>query len=202
MYIFNGLQLGDGGGGTGSPGTFLTNEYRETPTSTWQFPTAIEATVSGITANGVDTYLIGVGASGIISGSIITFRGCVTKTAAGTATPIFNVRFGNLATTSDTAIHTFTCVAQTAAADTGYFEIRLVIRSKSTTATSHGVLRFEHFNTTTGLANKAQVQLIQNTSGTYDNTVDNLKVGLSVNPGASGVWTFQHVIATIEKLNY
>ena len=202
MYIFNGLQLGDGGGSTGSPGAFLTNEYNVTPTSTWQFPTAIEATVSDITANGVDTYLLGVDASRIISESIITFRGCVTKTAAGTATPIFNVRFGNLGTTSDTAGHTFTCVAQTAATDTGYFEIRVVVRSKSATATSHGILRFEHFNTTTGLANKSQVQLIQNTSGTYNNTIANLIVGLSVNPGASGVWTFQQVTATVEKLNY
>ena len=64
------------------------------------------------------------------------------------------------------------------------------------------MLRFEHFNTTTGLANKAQVQLIQNTSGTYDNTSVNLRVGLSVNPGASGVWTFQQITGTVENMYF
>ena len=116
--------------------------------------------------------------------------------------PIFNIRFGTNGTTADTARHTFTCVSQTAATDTGHFEIRVVVRSRSTTSTSHGMLRFEHFKTTTGLANKAQVQLIENTSGTYDNTSANLIVGLSVNPGASGVWTFQQITGTVENMYF
>lgn len=204
MYIYNGIDLGNVAGVTASSGKFLGYKTTNTtlPRTDWLNTHIYSTTIADATANGGDTYLLGVDATSLKASSIITFRGCVTKTAAGTATPIFNVRFGTAGTIGDTARHTFTCVAQTAAADTGLFEIKVVVRSLSTTATSHGMLRFEHFNTTTGLANKAQVQLIQNTSGTYNNTLNNLIVGLSVNPGASGVWTFQQVIATIENLNY
>lgn len=52
-----------------------------------------------------------------------------------------------------------------------------------------------HFNTTTGLANKAQAMLFSTTSATFDNSGASLIAGVSVNPGASGVWTFQLVAA-------
>lgn len=164
----------------------------------WGWNTLLNSSTSSQAANGSDTYINGsslaIGGK-IKAGTVIVMRGVVTKTAAGIATPIFSVRFGTNGTTADTARNTFTGVAQTAATDTGYFEIRLVIRSVSATATVNGVLKFEHFNTTTGLANKAQVQIIQNTSVAFDNTSASLIVGLSVNPGSSGLWTFEQMTA-------
>lgn len=169
----------------------------------WGWDDFFNANTSPVTANAADTYITGsslaIGGK-IKAGTIIVMRGVVTKTAAGTATPIFSVRFGTNGSTADTARNTFTGVAQTAATDTGTFEIRLVIRSVSATATVHGVLNFEHFNTTTGFANKAQAQIIQNTSATFDNTSASLIVGLSVNPGASGVWTFEQMTTEIFNL--
>lgn len=166
--------------------------------SQWKYEFIGNAGISNQTLSAADTYITGSalavgGVSG--AGTVLRWCGTVTKTAAGTAAPIFNVRFGTAGTTADTARHTFTGVAQTAAIDTGFFEITVVVRSVSATGTSHGTLRFEHFNTTTGLANKAQVQLIQNVSATYDNTSASLIAGLSINPGASGVWTVYQVTA-------
>lgn len=184
----------------GSSGQVLTSNG--SGLATWKDETKFNASTADQTASGADTYITGSALTigGIIkAGTILRWRGTVTKTAAGTATPTFNVRFGTNGTTADTARHTFTGVAQTAATDTGLFEITVVIRSVQATATSHGVLDFRHFNTTTGLANKAQVQLIQNTSATYDNTSASLIAGISINPGASGVWTFQQI--TAEAIN-
>jgi hypothetical protein len=169
---------------------------------TWRNDGLFNAGVADQTISAADTYITGsavtIGGK-IKAGSIIRFKGTVTKTAAGTAAPIFNVRFGTAGSTADTARHTFTGVAQTATTDTGFFEITVVVRSVLANATSHGGLRFEHFNTTTGLANKAQVQLIQNTSATYDNTSASLIVGLSINNGASASWVVQQI--TTEVLN-
>ncbi len=169
---------------------------------TWRNDGLFNASVGDQTISATDAYIVGsavtIGGK-IQAGTIIRYRGFATKTNAGTAAPIFNVRFGTNGTTADTARHTFTGVAQTAATDTGFFEISVVIRSVGASATSHGGLRFEHFNTTTGFANKAQVQLIQNVSGTYDNTSASLIVGLSINNGASASWVVQQL--TTEVLN-
>jgi hypothetical protein len=172
-------------------------------TGAWRNHEIHNANTSPVIANAADTYITGssltVGAR-MKAGTILVFRGVVTKTSAGTAGPVFSVRFGINGTTADTARHTFTGVAQTAAADTGTFEIRVIVRSVNVLATSHGVINFEHFNTTTGLANKAQAQIIQNTSGTYDNTSSSLIAGLSINPGASAVWTIESITAEAYNL--
>lgn len=165
-----------------------------------QGPTGPSGTV-GIIANGstadqtlsgADTYINGsaLNVSGRVkAGTVIKWRLAVTKTAAGTATPVFTVRVGPNGTTADTGRLTFTGVAQTAATDTGWIEVELLVRSVSATGTIQGTLTFHHFNTTTGLANKAQVQILQSVSGTFDTTAATLIFGLSINPGASGVWT-------------
>lgn len=162
------------------------------------------ANTADVVATGVDTYLTGSNvllAGRIKSGTTITWTLGMTKTAAGTATPVFNVRFGTLGTTSDPARNTFTGVSQTAATDTGKVEIVAIIRSFSASGTVHGSLEMHHFNTTTGLQNKAQVQLIQNVSAAFDLTVANLRAGISMDPGTSGVWTFQNVSVVVSNLN-
>jgi hypothetical protein len=59
----------------------------------------------------------------------------------------------------------------------------------------------EHVGATVGFANTAGAQIIQATSGGFDMTVPAMFIGVSVNPGASGVWTFQSVSAGMVNAN-
>lgn len=158
-------------------------------------PTA-NCNTSDVTANAADTILTGASLTVdkiIQAGTVFRVRGAMTKTAAGTATPIFNVRYGTAGTTSDTSRGTHTLVAQTAATDTGWFDLEVAVRAVGASGQLQSTLRFEHKNTTTGLANAAQVQILQATSATFDTTPSGSILSLSCNPGASGVWTFQNV---------
>lgn len=116
----------------------------------------------------------------------------VTKTAAGTATPIITVRFGTNGTITDAALFTFTFNAQTAVVDTGMFDIKLTFRAVGTTdATIQGVAILNHNLSITGLSsvNPHGWQQVIVTSGVFDSTVVNSTIGLSVNGGASAAWT-------------
>jgi hypothetical protein len=162
------------------------------------------ANTGTVTANAADTYI--TGSSMAIGGrvqakSILKWRFAFTKTAAGTATPVFTVRFGTAGTTSDTARLTFTGIAQTAATDTGFVELEAVVLTHSATGTVNGVFKMAHTNATTGISTVAQDQLFEATSGTFDTTGATLIAGVSCNPGASGVWTFTHVSAVSFNLN-
>lgn len=193
-----GLVSASGGGST----NFLRAD------GAWRAPSVAAAVLSNantsnVTCSAADTYITGSSinlAGRVQAGTTVKWLLSVTKTAAGTATPVFNVRVGTTQSTSDTARHTFTGVAQTAATDTGYIEVTMVIRSVSATSTSHVLFKMGHFNTTTGLQNKAQEQIFQSVSATYDNTGATLYAGLSINPGASGVWTIQQCSVTATNL--
>lgn len=161
------------------------------------------ASTADQTANAADTYLSGsaVAMSGRIKAGTF-FRWCITatKTAAGVATPIWNLRVGTNGSTSDTSRGSATGVAQTAATDTGVFNVEAIIRAVTATGTIQAWWRFAHKNATTGFANVAQDQVFQSLSGTFDLTASGLIIGLSVNPGASGVWTIQSV--TVDTVNH
>jgi len=160
------------------------------------------ANTANVVASAADTYLAGTSvtiAGKIKAGSVFIIRLGLTKTAAGVATPIFNLRFGTAGSTADTSRATFTFLAQTAVVDQGYAEIQVLIQTVSVTGTIHASVNFEHKLATTGFATAAQVQMFESTSAAFDLTVANLKIGLSVNPGTAGVWTFQ--TATIEGYN-
>lgn len=120
----------------------------------------------------------------------------VSKTAAGTATPIITVRVGTAGSTADAARHTFTFNAGTAAADVGRFEIDLVFRSVGggTSAVCQARAVCNHSLSTTGLIN-IPAQVLQSTSAGFDSTVAGLGIGVSVNGGASAAWTVQLVNA-------
>lgn len=161
---------------------------------------------SDVTANGADTYLTGsrldVPGHGLQAGVTFTWVLSWTKTAAGVGSPIWSIRVGTAGTTADSARLQFTSpVAQTAVADTGRAIVRAVLRSVGggTSAVIAGCLDMTHANQTTGLATVQQV-LISNTGAGWDSTVANLKVGLSVNPGASALWTHQLVSAEAANL--
>lgn len=159
------------------------------------------ANTADVTANAADTYLVGgalnIGGR-IQAGSFFKWRLRATKTAAGTATPIFSFRVGTAGTTADTARTTITSAAQTAATDTAMIEVDAVFRSAGATAVMQTTLRLDHVNATTGFST-SQFQMLASTSASFDASNTANVLGLSVNPGASGVWTFQEV--TVEANN-
>lgn len=151
-----------------------------------------------------DTYLTGSSIS-IPSGALkigtryrLLFS--VSKTGAGTATPIINVRFGTNGSTADTARLTFTFNAGTAVADVGTFEIFVTFRAVGASGVIQGTARAVHSLSTTGLQNTPG-KVLQVTSGTFDTTVANSIIGVSVNGGTSASWTVQMVQTELENLN-
>ena len=121
----------------------------------------------------------------------------VVKTAAGTATPIINVRFGTNGTTADAAILTFTFGAGTAAADTGRFEVLALFRTvgSGTSAVLVGNATLVSNLTTTGLSNAVKAKQV--TSSGFDSTTSNAIIGASYNGGTSASHTVQLVRAEL-----
>jgi len=156
-----------------------------------------------VTANAVDTYLTGSGllipTAKMRVGTRFRWRLVMTKTAAGVAAPIWVIRVGTNGTTADTARCTLTSGSlQTAVIDTGWVDITAVIRSIGAAGVMAAGLSMSHNLAATGFASIANVTL-QNTSAGFDTTVASLIVGISVNPGAAGVWAHQLVLS--EALN-
>lgn len=153
-------------------------------------------------ANAADTYLAGSRLSIpphlLQAGTVFKWRFAMTKTAAGIAAPTWIVRVGTLGTTGDAARLTFTGPAQTAAIDTGFVEIMAILRNTGAAGILAGFLSLAHNLATTGFANISS-PVLQVTSAGFDTTVAGLKIGVSVNPGASGVWT--HQVVSAEMLN-
>lgn len=121
------------------------------------------------------------------------------KTAAGTAVPTFNVRFGTGGTVTDTARCVITGSAQTAASDTGYITIDAVFRQTGATTILQSAMDIRHSGTTAGMVNVTQgIQRVV-TSTAFDVTPANTQVGLSINPGTAGVWNF--ILVSSEAMN-
>lgn len=152
-----------------------------------------------VVASAADTYLTG-SAIAIPTGLLLqvgtTFRWVfgMTKTAAGTGAPVWLVRVGTAGTTADAAQLAFIGPVQTAAVDTGKVVIHAILRNVGAAGVLAGILTMTHHGITTGFANIA-CPTIQNTSAGFDTTVANTIIGVSVNPGAAGVWTHQVVSA-------
>lgn len=147
-----------------------------------------------------DTYVLGSGLNvnnRLQAGSFFRWIISMSKTAAGTAAPTFNIRFGTAGAVGDTSRVLFTGPAQTAVADTAWLEIIGTFRVVGATAVLQGELRLHHNLAVTGFAtvNPAGVVFLTTTSGTFDSTVANSIIGLSMNGGASAAWTVTSVIA-------
>lgn len=123
-----------------------------------------------------------------------------TKTAAGTGVPTWNIRFGTGATITDAARCTATGVAQTAATDTLFLEVEAAVRIASVSGVVQAVVVQNHRNAASGFQNVATPLIVQSLSTPFDITGATLKAGLSVQPGVSGVWTFQLVKAWATNL--
>ena len=125
----------------------------------------------------------------------------MVKTAAGTATPIVNIRFGINGTTADASICTMTFGAGTAAVDTGKFTLVGTLRSagSGTTAVMAGSTMINHALAATGLTSTGASGTGQITTigGGFNSTVANSYLSVSFNGGASFSGTNNYVQARL-----
>jgi hypothetical protein len=158
-----------------------------------------------------DTYLTGssiaIAAGSLITGSMYRCKFNVSKTAAGSATPILTLRIGTAGTTADTSRCAFTFPAQTAVADNGLFEVFATFRSvgSGTAAVLQGLATLVHSGQTTtpwgtvGLSVNTSPTVAVTSSG-FDSTVAGSIIGLSVNGGTSAAWTVNLVQSELFNL--
>lgn len=155
-----------------------------------------------VVANAADTYLTGssiaIPSHLLQVGTKFTWVMAVTKTNAGTATPIWSIRVGTAGSVADTAQLTLTGPAQTAVPDTAYITVEVTVRSIGAAGVISGVLTLTHNLDATGFANIGSPTLAATSAG-FNTTTAGLIIGLSVNPGASGVWT--HTIVDADAWN-
>lgn len=131
---------------------------------------------------------------GVQAKTVIRWMISATKTAAGTATPVYSIRIGANATTADTARLQLTGSAQTAAADTGILEIMLTFIDASASANIRGTAAWAHNGAATGFASD-DAGAVTGTSAAFDATsLAGSYIGLSINGGASAAWTVGHVL--------
>lgn len=158
------------------------------------------ANTADVVANAADTYLAGsalaIPGHLLQAGAIFRWKLVMTKSGAGIAPPTWIIRVGTGGAVTDTARVTFTGPAQTGVIDTGWVDIVAVLRNTGAAGVLAAGLMLGHNLATTGFANIANPTL-QVTSAGFDTTLASLIVGLSVNPGASGVWTHQVVEAEL-----
>ena len=144
----------------------------------------------------VDGSQLLVPASGLKVGSKIKFVLDITKTAAGSASAVFDIAFGTAGTVADTARVSFTKIAGTAAVDTARVVIEAVVRSVSATGVVVGQFTLQHNLATTGFATLNPITVVTISSG-FDNDGQELFIGLNITSGASDVWTVQKVEASL-----
>jgi hypothetical protein len=172
--------------------------------------TLADVTNASIAAQGpgfaADTYLVG---SDVRLGNRLpkarTLYQCtfdVSKTAAGTATPIIILRIGTAGSTADAARVTFTFPAQTAVADVGTFSVWVLFRSVGAAGIVQGRANLVHRGPTTGLTGLSVEPgpTVQAVSAAFDTAIANSIIGLSVNGGTSAAWTVQLVEAKVENI--
>jgi hypothetical protein len=128
-----------------------------------------------------------------------------SKTGAGTAQPIYNIRIGSNRTTADTARLTLTGPAQTAIADIGTLYILVTVRSIGGSGVIQGTAYWAHrgtaANTTTsgtGFANDSTGH-VEGTSAGFDMTaLAGNYIGISINGGTSASWTLTQVVSEVD----
>lgn len=150
-----------------------------------------------------DTYLAGsmvsIPLGKVMVGTKYRCKFNVVKTAAGVAAPIVNVRVGTAGTIVDVSRSVLTFAAQTAAIDEGVVEVEYVFRTAGLSAVLQALGCLGHRLSITGLSTSVLSTVI-NTGAAFDVTAANLKIGLSVNGGASAAWTVSLVSAELINL--
>jgi hypothetical protein len=165
----------------------------------------INESIADQVVNAADTYLTGSAIrpnQGMKARTHFIWKGWITKTAAGVAAPIFKLRVGSGGVIGDTLRVTLTSPdLQTAVVDTGYFEIIAMMQAVGAAAVIEACLRLGHGLAATGFS-VVPVSVVRAASAAFD--LDALEAnpvyyGLSVDPGAAGVWTFKEVIAEMKQ---
>jgi len=131
-------------------------------------------------------------------GTIYEWKILMTKTAAGAAAPVYQLRIGAAQSTADTSRLSLTGPAQTAAVDAAELQIIATCRSVAAAGVLQGGVHLAHNLAATGFANTgpAGSSFVDGTSAGFDNTaLGGLFIGLSINAGASSAWTITQMIA-------
>lgn len=121
----------------------------------------------------------------------------MTKSAAGTAASISQVRIGTAGTTADTSRSgNMTLSAGTAATDWGLWQFDVLFRSVGSGTSAVVACSLTLISQpTTGFS--SLLKGFQVVSAGFDSTVAGLGIGVSINGGASASWTAQQVQAEI-----
>lgn len=169
-------------------------KYPRTPTAALADQTPAAATLTLLTGS-----KIVVPPSKLEACTIFRWSFSLSKTAVGTAASTFDVRFGTLGTTGDTARLSFVLGLGTAAADVGFATLVVTIRGPVGAAgVAQGTLTLWHNGNTVGII-VIPVAVINATSAGFDVTVAGLIASLSVTTGATVVFTFQQMF--VEAFN-
>lgn len=146
-----------------------------------------------------DTYVTGSAfpvTGRLQAGSFLRWRISMSKTAAGTAAPTYNIRYGTAGAVGDTSRVLFTGPAQSGVADTAILEITAQFRAVGASAIIQGELELHHNLAVTGFAtvNPAGLVILSTTSSAFDSTPTGSIIGISMNGGASAAWTVTSVL--------
>lgn len=147
----------------------------------------------------VRTYIVGsalaVPKGKLQIGTILRWRFNMTKTGAGLALSTFDICFGTLGTTGDTARVSFTKPAGTAVIDEGWVDIIATVRGPlSGAGVVVGQFVMTHNLAATGHA-VIPVVVVNTISAGFDVTVADLIVGVCITSGAADAITIQLVQA-------
>jgi hypothetical protein len=127
-------------------------------------------------------------------GTQLRWECIASKTAAGTGVPTWNIRFGTNGSVADTARVTWTGLAQTAAIDDAHIIINAIVRATGASTVVQGGYRLSKRNGVSGFTNDEPGDVKNAVSTGFDSTPANTVVGISVNNGTAGNWTF-HIVA-------
>jgi hypothetical protein len=149
----------------------------------------MNASVANQAFTTADTYITGsdvaIPAGRLQAKSMYRLRFQLTKTSAGgVAAPVVTIRVGTAGAIGDTARVVLTFAAQTAVADAGFIDVYATFRVVGAAAVLQGAALLDHQLAATGLST-SNTSTPRTTSGTFDSTVANLRIGCSFNGGAA-----------------
>lgn len=142
---------------------------------------------------------LAIPAGGLKVGAKLRWVFNMAKTAAGTAASTFDIAFGLLGTTADTARVSFAKPAGTAVADEGRVVVEAVVRSVSATGVVIGEFTMVHNLAATGHATIPCVVVNTISAGFANNVADTI-VSLCITSGASDAITIEYVEATLSNV--
>lgn len=146
-----------------------------------------------------ETYVTGSAIAvpaGFRAGGLFRWRIFISKTNAGTAAPVFAIKFGTAGAVGDTTRITITAQAQTAIVDIGEWVIEAQVTTAGASAIVVGMIRLYHQHGATGLSIGSGGETPV-ASSAFDLTVANTKAGVSITSGASAAWTVNRLITEV-----